>query len=350
MNILYCGLKHDYGDPEKGYSFEHINFFQTLQKMQNVKKLDYIPIDEIIKINGKDFLNELIINKVKKEKYDLIFFFLFKDEFYPETLKYLKDTLSIPTIAWMADDHWRFENYSKYYANLYTLYVTTDEKSLLKYKKKKITNVVLSQWACNHYLSGSHVTKKNLKVSFVGMSYGSRRTDIDYLKKDSEINLDCWGSGWPRGKLSNQEMLDVFKNSSVNLNFTKSSNQKNIKTLAKIFLKKEQSKYKFNTKSQIKDNIKIFLQKNTRQIKGRIFEVTGVGGFLLTENCDYLERYFELDKELITFENIEEAKEKIKFYLKNQKIITLISENARKKVLNEHTYEKRFLDLFKKII
>ena len=95
MNILYCGLKHDYGDPEKGYSFEHINFFQTLQKMQNVKKLDYIPIDEIIRINGKDFLNELIINKAIKEKYDLIFFFLFKDEFYPETLKYLKDTLSM---------------------------------------------------------------------------------------------------------------------------------------------------------------------------------------------------------------------------------------------------------------
>ena len=53
---------------------------------------------------------------------------------------------------------------------------------------------------------------------------------------------------------------------------------------------------------------------------------------------------------LITFENIEEAKEKIKFYLKNQKLVTIISENARKKVLNEHTYEKRFLDLFKMII
>ena len=350
MNILYCGLKHDYGDPKKGYSFEHVNFFQTLQKMQNIKKLDYIAIDEVISNNGKDFLNELLINKAKKEKYDLIFFFIFKDEFYPETLKYLKDNLSIPTIAWMADDHWRFENYSKYNARLYSLYVTTDENSLIKYKQNKIFNVTLSQWACNHYLSGDHVSKKNLKVSFVGMSYGNRRRDINNLKIDNQINLDCWGSGWPKGKLNASEMLNVFKNSSINLNFTKSSNQKNIRTAAKVFLNKESLKYKLNTLSQIKDNIKIFLQKDTRQIKARIFEVTGVGGFLLTENCDYLEKYFEIDKELITFENIKEAGEKIKFYLKNDKLINSISFNARKKVFNEHTYEKRFLDLFQKII
>ena len=35
----------------------------------------------------------------------------------------------------MADDHWRFENYSKYWAKNYTYYVTTDRDSLNKYKK-----------------------------------------------------------------------------------------------------------------------------------------------------------------------------------------------------------------------
>jgi spore maturation protein CgeB len=350
MNILYCGLKYDYGDPKKGFSFEHVNFFQTLQKNNDIKRLDYLAIDEIIIANGKNYLNEIIINKAKKIKYDLIFFFLFKDEFYPETLIYLKENLSIPTIGWMADDHWRFENYSKYNANLYTLYVTTDENSLLKYKKNKIHNVSLSQWACNHYLSGDYVNKKNSKVSFVGMLYGSRKKDLDCLKDDNKINLDCWGNGWPNGKLSVQKMIDVFKSSSINLNFTNSSNQKNIKTFIKIFLNKDQLEYKFNSALRVKDNIKIFLQKDIRQIKARIFEVTGVGGFLLTENCDYLEKYFEKNKELVTFECIEEAKEKIKFYLKNEKLITSICKNARKKVLNEHTYEKRLKDLFKKLI
>ena len=74
MNILYCGLKYDYGDPKKGFSFEHVNFFQTLQKNNDIKRLDYLAIDEIIIANGKNYLNEIIINKAKKIKYDLIFF------------------------------------------------------------------------------------------------------------------------------------------------------------------------------------------------------------------------------------------------------------------------------------
>ena len=60
---------------------------------------------------------------------------MFKDEFYPETLNYIKNELSIPTIAWMADDHWRFEIYSKYIARNFSLVVTTDRDSVQKYKK-----------------------------------------------------------------------------------------------------------------------------------------------------------------------------------------------------------------------
>jgi len=350
MKLLYCGLKYDYGDKNKGFSFEHINFFNTLSKMSAIKKLDYLPTDEVIKNFGKDYLNETIVEKAKKEKYDLIFFFLFKDEFYSETLKYLKDNLSIPTVAWMADDHWRFENYSKYNAGLYTSYVTTDENSLLKYKQNKIGNVFLSQWACNHFLFKPSIMKKNSKVTFVGMSYGARNKEIEYLNKGNNIKVECWGSGWSNDKLTTEEMINVFKSSSINLNFTKSSNQKNFKNLVKVILRKDGDEYKFNSFNQVKDNFKTFLQKDTRQIKARIFEITGVAGFLLTETCEYLDKYFDIDKEIVTFENTEEAKKKINFYLKNEKLLNLISLNASKKILNEHTYEKRFTKIFKKIL
>ena len=96
--------------------------------------------------------------------------------------------------------------------------------------------------------------------------------------------------------------------------------------------------------------LKFFFKKDKRQIKGRIFEVTGMGGFLLTEKCNYLENYFNLDKELITFENMEEAADKINFYKKNLKLIEEISMNAKNKVLNEHTYEKRFIKIFSKVL
>ena len=183
MKILYVGLKYDYGNSKNGFSFEHINFYRTLKNMKDVQQVDYIATDEVLKNNNKEFLNEKLINKVKNNNYDLIFFFIFKDEFYAHTLNYLKDNLSIPTVGWMADDHWRFENYSKYWAKNYTYYVTTDRDSLNKYKKNNISNIILSQWGFNHFIEfPKKISSKNI-ISFIGMSYGSRTKDIKYLEK-----------------------------------------------------------------------------------------------------------------------------------------------------------------------
>ena len=46
MKILYSGLKYDYGIKHKGYSFEHMNFYETLNNMKEIQKLDYIATDE----------------------------------------------------------------------------------------------------------------------------------------------------------------------------------------------------------------------------------------------------------------------------------------------------------------
>lgn len=350
MKILYSGLKYDYGIKHKGYSFEHMNFYETLNNMKEIQKLDYIATDEILQKYNQQFLNDEIIKKAKLNSYDLIFFFIFKNEFFKDTLNYLKNELSIPTIAWMADDHWRFENYSKYHANNYNYYVTTDRDSLLKYNKNDINNVIFSQWGYNHFLTANNKCKKKNKVSFVGMSYGKRNIDIRKIEKNSKVKIDCWGDGWPKGRVEPNKMFDIFYNSKINLNFTKSSNQITIKNFIKLFLKKENYKIKLNSIKEIKDNLKIFGQKDTRQIKARVFEVTGAGGFLLTENCKYIEDYFKIDEEIVTFENVEEAADKIKFYYNNEKLLDKISINGQKRVLQEHTYETRFKTLFNKVL
>ena len=145
-------------------------------------------------------------------------------------------------------------------------------------------------------------------------------------------------------------MLDVYSNSKINLNFSESSYQKNFQTFFKIFLKKNNKySYSVNDLENIKNNLRNFLKKTKKQIKGRVFEVPGCRGFLLTENSPYLDKYFEIDKELIIFNSLDEAKEKINFYKKNYNIRKKISELGYLKVMNEHTYEKRFLEIYKKI-
>ena len=58
MKLLYCGLKYDYGDKNKGFSFEHVNFYNSLKMMKEIKTIDYLEVDQIINEFGKDYLNE----------------------------------------------------------------------------------------------------------------------------------------------------------------------------------------------------------------------------------------------------------------------------------------------------
>ncbi len=346
MNILYCGLKFDYGKKHQGKSFEYQNFYLTLKNMPSVNNLDCLDIDG----ERKEILNDKILKKCKSNSYDLIFFFMFKDEFYPETLNYIKNELSIPTIAWMADDHWRFEIYSKYIAKYFSLVVTTDRDSISKYKKNGLTNIFLSQWACNHFIYKPQIKKEvKYEVTFVGMEYGNRRKKVNQIKKIH--NVECWGKGWENNKLNFSDMLDVYSNSLISLNFSESSYQKNFKTLIKIFFSKNlNNNIEINNLKLISANLKNFFQKTKHQIKGRVFEVPGCKGFLLTEKSPLLENYFKIDSEIVTFENLDEAIDKIKFYKKNINEIEKIKERGYLKVINEHTYEKRLIEIFTKLL
>ena len=55
-------------------------------------------------------------------------------------------------------------------------------------------------------------------------------------------------------------MYEIFQNSLINLNFTKSSNQLTIKNFLKIFIKKSY-KYKLNNLREIFDNTKVFSKR-----------------------------------------------------------------------------------------
>ena len=103
-------------------------------------------------------------------------------------------------------------------------------------------------------------------------------------------------------------MIDIFQKSKINLNFSSSSTNKNFKNFIKIFLKKNGNTYRFYDLFTIFTNIKNFFKKNTRQIKGRVFEITGLGCFLISENVEYLNKYFSIDKEIVIFDNYNDLK------------------------------------------
>ena len=255
MKILYAGLKYDYGQPERGFSFEHYNFYESLVSMEGGKHdIIYFPFDEIMQKFGRDGMNERLLKVVAEENPEMGFFCIFQDEIKHETLASIKE--QIPTFNWFTDDHWRFYNFGKHYAPYFTFVGTTDSQAPAKYQEAGIENVIKTQWACNHHtykptnvnpdkIGSREDVNYKYDVTFVGQPHSDRRQVVEKMRA-AGIKVDCWGSGWDNGRVDQEGMLDIFSNSKINLNLTKSSEQISFKQLVKIFVKRRSdNKYAF---------------------------------------------------------------------------------------------------------
>ncbi len=73
----------------------------------------------------------------------------------------------------------------------------------------------------------------------------------------------------------------------------------------------------------------------------RLFEVTGVGGCLLTERGSNLSDLFALEEEVLTFSSVDEAKEKANYLLDNPEARKSIAAAGQKRTLRSHTWDNR---------
>lgn len=80
-------------------------------------------------------------------------------------------------------------------------------------------------------------------------------------------------------------------------------------------------------------------------VNQRVFDCPAAGGFLLTDAQSDLEDLFDLDSEVATYRSIEECVEKFRFFQRHPGARLEIVEKARKRVLGEHTYGHRLMQI-----
>lgn len=344
LTIIYVASKYDYGFKERGFSFEHENFYKTLKHM--FTKIIYFDFATIYKEKGKDFMNSKLLEIVKSKKPDFLFCCLTNDEFYEETFSYISRKTNTTTFNWFCDDHWRFENYSKNWANCFNYVSTTDRDSYIKYKELGFNNVILTQWGCNIYDYKNFNLKKIFDVIFIGQPHGDRLKIIKFLKK-SKVNVKCWGYGWDNK--TNNFLFKAFWFFPKQFPILKEKHSEIIKRNNLRSRVSQNEMIKLYNQSKIGLNLSNSSINSVQQIKGRNFEIPGTGCFLLTNYVKYLEEYYEIGKEIICFYNLEELVDEIKYYLKHESEREKIAECGYIKTINKHTYEIRFNEIFKKI-
>jgi spore maturation protein CgeB len=304
--ILYVGIRYDYGKKNWGLSFEHYEFYETLLNMDY--SLIYFDYDRIKQRFGIAKTSRMLQEAVYLYNPDILFYFHFHDWIEHYVWKEISNELPTKTVIMLADDQWRYEE-TKPVWKLFNLVVTTDGEGFEKRLKEGFSNVLLTQWGCNHFLYKDLNVPRTYDVSFVGRCYGERKNFVDTIRKKG-ANVATFGLGWGNGgRVSQADLMKIYNRSKIALNLSLSSEGGKI------------------------------------QIKAREFEAVGCGSLLLTKETKEIAKYFTPDEEIITYRDANDAAQKIGYYLKNNDERERIAKKGYERLIREHTMEKRFLEI-----
>ena len=84
-------------------------------------------------------------------------------------------------------------------------------------------------------------------------------------------------------------------------------------------------------------------------VNQRVFDIPACGGFLLTDYRPALEEIFDIKKDIAVYHSAEEARELAEYYLKRPAERRKMSERARVKIIETHTYKHRVDAIFEKM-
>jgi spore maturation protein CgeB len=328
VKILWVATAYEYGDPELGPSFEEMNFRSALEGMGH----DTVAFDFLARerASDRDAMNAELERVAADVRPDLAFFFLHEDQISPRTIERI-GARGVPTLNWFADDHWRYERFSRHYARALTWSVTTDPDALAKYRADGLGDrVLLSQWACNRYAYDRVARELEYDVTFVGQPHGNRR-DVVRAIAAAGIDVRCFGNGWEGGRVDHAQMVRIFSTSRVNLNLANSSTPNPT-------LRMRLGAYARGRRPDT--------APRPSQIKGRTFEVPGSGGFLLADRVAHLERYFDIGHEIAAFSSTDDLIEQLRFWLEHPEERRAVAEAGYRRVRAEHTYDQRFAEIF----
>ncbi len=340
-NIWYYNLYMplvDIGNEVIRFDYNLSPHFQNLD-FSNPKHKTFI--DENRPKLEQEFLKQ--IKKAHSEKpIDLFFSYFYSACCSPEVIKEISK-MGIVTMNWYCNASYQFHLVEKI-APSYD-YCLVPEKFRLDDYKKIGANPIYCQEAANPNVYKPYNLPKKYEVTFVGQKYGDRLEYIQYLL-DGGINIRVWGPNWKKRMSWKRTLFEKSKNLNRSL-LGQSPVLQRISgdPLSDVELIKMFSRSKINLGfSSCGETHKT--ENRILQIRLRDFEVPMSGGFYIVEYMSELEEFFEIGKEIVCYHSKEDLLDKIKFYLSHPKEREIIRQASCKRAINDHTWQKRFKDVF----
>jgi len=255
--------------------------------------------------------NNEIIELVRAERPKYVMWPSMSYEIMGSTFQRLRE-IGTFVVGWFFDDECRFDDYSRWWIPYLDYVLTVDKWSVEKYQQL-CTFVRHLLVTSNPEVFKRLELEKRYDASFIGTKIADREYLTNKLKENG-IQLKTFGRGWRSGYISLKEMIKLYNVTKVNLCFVKS--------------------YGTGTRPQMKD---------------KIFDICMCGGFLLCEYLPGIENLFKIDEEIVCFTDIEEATQKIQYYLDNEAQRQAIARAGWERAQRDHAQSTWLLRIFEEI-
>lgn len=314
MRILCVLGKYNYGKSSRGEGVEFVNFVPALVRLGHEVEV-FDNTDRSLHDNFPA-LNRALLLKVEQFRPDVILAVQMLYEIWTETWDLVRKTGRTKIVNWATDDSWKYRQFSRFLAPHFDAFATTYPNKVAAYRQDGYAPVALTQWAANGAALSGPVPVGECKygVSFVGSAYGRRGEFVRFLQRNG-VDVQCFGHGWPAGTVASNAIPGIVRSSLISLNFSGSG----------IMFEN--------------------LRPSKKQVKARVFEVPGMGGFLLTEWAPFLEMFYDLENEIDTFRDKDQLLERVRFYLANPGERDRRAGCGYERTAREHTYDARMKEL-----
>ncbi|RJQ13674.1 MAG: hypothetical protein C4560_13840 [Nitrospiraceae bacterium] len=269
------------------------------------------------------FLSEAVLAKCETFKPDLVFA-LAQAPLTSECLGRLR-AHKVPTAFWFVED-FRLMNYWRKLSVAYDYFFTIQQGDFFEELKNEGTGnyCYLPTAACPDEHKEMELTDNEKDyygsdISFAGAGYYNRR---HFFRGLLDLDFKIWGDGWPRdpayakyiqrsgGRIETEEMVKVFNASEININLHSSTYHKGVNPFGDF-------------------------------VNPRTFEIAACGAFQLVDRRSGLEGLFDAGEEIIVFDDLDDLRHKISYYIEHPEERKRTAEKARQRVRKEHTYEHR---------
>lgn len=147
---------------------------------------------------------------------------------------------------------------------------------------------------------------RDMDVVFVGQRYGDRPAIVERLRR-AGIDVHAFGSGWPSGPVSTEEMVRIWNRARIVLGFSG-----------------------------------VLGHADTHCLKGRDFEVPMSGACYLTQHHAELEPFFEVGREIETYGDTASLPDTIRRLLADPARLESVRQAGRRRALRDHAWRGRF--------